>query len=62
MTQTPDEANPLVNPAANPPGSKMAPGNELHQNAVQQEYNTAGGKRKAGEAKPKAYKKVANPS
>ena len=57
-----DNDNPLVHPDANPPGVKMAPANELHQNAVEQEYNTAGGKRKLGQAKPVAYKKVANPT
>jgi len=62
MSQTPDELNPLLNPGENPPGSKTADPSELHQNAVEQEYHTAGGTRKQGEAKPTAYKKVANPT
>lgn len=68
MGQTPaepnpgDENNPLTNPGANPPGSKTADPSELHQNAVEQEYHTAGGTRKLGEEKPEDYKKVANPA
>ena len=58
MSQAPvgDDENPLINPGANPPGSKTADPSELHQNAVEQEYHTAGGTRKQGEDKPDDYK------
>jgi hypothetical protein len=47
---TGDDANPLIHPEVDPPGSKNMDASELHPNAVHQDYNLAGGKREKGEA------------
>jgi hypothetical protein len=60
-----DADNPLIHPDANPPGVRTPTGptgNDLHPNAVAQEYNTAGGKRAKGAAKPTNYQPAKPPS